>query len=103
VPSYTFKYGCYWSEVPGGSLLVTGRGYPSVREVVRIDTRREFAVAHCPPMLTPRADHAAVHHTPHLYILGDLDLILKLGLESHTWELMQLRLHLQAVVYPVSS
>jgi hypothetical protein len=46
VPSYTFKGGCYWSEVPGGSLLITG-GAPKVREVVRIDTRREFAVAHC--------------------------------------------------------
>jgi hypothetical protein len=39
-------------------------------EVVRIDTRREFAVAHCAPMLTPRREHAAVYHTPHLYILG---------------------------------
>jgi hypothetical protein len=71
VPSHTFKYGCCWSEVPGGSLLITGGGYPvAVREVVRIDTRREFAVAHCAPMLTPRRQHAAVYHTPHLYILG---------------------------------
>jgi hypothetical protein len=70
VPSYTFKSNCYWSEVPGGSLLITGGGDPPVREVVRIDTRREFAVGHCPPMLTPRQAHAAVYHTPHLYILG---------------------------------
>jgi hypothetical protein len=71
VPSYTFKASCCWSEVPGGSLLITGGGYPvAVREVVRIDTRREFAVAHCPPMLTPRRAHTAVYHTPHLYILG---------------------------------
>jgi hypothetical protein len=57
--------------VPGESLLITGGGYPdAVREVVRIDTRREFVVAHCVPMLTPRAWHAAVYHTPHLYILG---------------------------------
>jgi hypothetical protein len=56
--------------VPGGSLLITGGGYPAVREVVRIDTRREFAVADCAPMLTPRQSHAAVYHTPHLYILG---------------------------------
>jgi hypothetical protein len=55
--------------VPGGSLLIIG-GYPAVREVVRIDTRREFAVAHCAPMLTPRWMHAAVYPTPHLYILG---------------------------------
>jgi hypothetical protein len=59
--------------VPGGSLLVTGGGNPTVNEVVKIDTRREFAVAHCPPMLTPRESHAAVYHTQHLYILGGLD------------------------------
>jgi hypothetical protein len=72
VPSYTFKFGSCWSEVPGGSLLITGghEEYSAVREVVRIDTRREFAVAHCSPMLTPRGLHAAVYHTPHLYILG---------------------------------
>jgi hypothetical protein len=70
VPSYTFKYGCSWSEVPGGSLIITGGGYPLVGEVVRIHTRREFAVLHCPPMLTPRMGHAAVYHTQHLYILG---------------------------------
>jgi hypothetical protein len=76
VPSYTFKYGCCWSEVPGGSLLITGgrnRDHSAAREVVRIDTRREFAVAQCPPMLTPRGIHAAVYHTPHLYILGGVN------------------------------
>jgi hypothetical protein len=56
--------------VPGGNLLITGGGIPGGREVVRIDTRREFAASHCPPMLTPRQAHAAVYHTPHLYILG---------------------------------
>jgi hypothetical protein len=59
--------------VPGGSLLITGglnRDYDAASEVVRIDTHREFAVAHCAPMLTPRSIHAAVYHTPHLYILG---------------------------------
>jgi hypothetical protein len=74
VPSYTFMGGCCWSEVPGGSLLITGGGYPNgEREVVRIDTRREFAVSDCPPMLTPRMLHAAVPHTPHLYVLGGLN------------------------------
>jgi hypothetical protein len=66
IPSYTFDWGCYLSEVPGGSLLITGGG----REVVRIDTRREFAFSQCPPMFTARERHAAVYHTPHLYILG---------------------------------
>jgi hypothetical protein len=73
VTSHNFKDWCCWSEVPGGSLLITGgndEDNRSVREVVRIDTRREFAVTHCPPMLTPRAGHATVYHTPHLYILG---------------------------------
>jgi hypothetical protein len=60
------------SEVTGGSLLITG-GYDEDDErveVVRIDTRRESAVSHCAPMLTNRRHHAAVYHTPHLYILG---------------------------------
>jgi hypothetical protein len=73
LPSYTFKGGCCWSEVPGGSLLITGGEdelWSVVREVVRIDTRREFAVSDYPPMLTSRQAHAAVYHTPHLYILG---------------------------------
>jgi hypothetical protein len=68
VPSYMFNACCYWSEVPGGSLLFTG-GASAVLEVVRIDNRREFAVAHCAPMLTSRRDHTAVYHTPHLCTL----------------------------------
>jgi hypothetical protein len=62
-------------EVLGESLLITGgwdRDYDALEEVVRIESRREFAVAHCAPMLTPRMAHAAVYHTPHLYILGGL-------------------------------
>jgi hypothetical protein len=72
VPSYSFKYGCCWSEVHGGGLLITGGRNEENRseELVRIDTRRELAVSHCAPMLTPRSFHAAVYHTPHLYILG---------------------------------
>jgi hypothetical protein len=70
VPSYRFKASCCWSEVPGGNLLITGGGHPAVREVVRIDTRREFAVSHCPSMLTPRRNHAAVYHSQLLYVLG---------------------------------
>jgi hypothetical protein len=76
VPSFTFKYGCCWSEVSRGSLLITGGAGGSnlgVTEVVRIDTRREFAVSQHPPMLTRRLAHAAVYHTPHLYILGGED------------------------------
>jgi hypothetical protein len=70
VPSYQFKHRSCWSEVPGGSLLITGGGFPAVREVVRIDTRREFAVSSRPYMLTPRKEHAAVYHAQHLYVLG---------------------------------
>jgi hypothetical protein len=72
VPSYTFKFRCCWCEVPGGSLLITGGAgdWGAVREVVRIDTRREFAVSHCAPMLTPRREHAVVYHSQHLYVLG---------------------------------
>jgi hypothetical protein len=72
IPSYYFKYGCCWSELPGGSLLITGGMY-GLTEVERIDTRREFAIARCPPMLTPRESHTAVYCTPHLYVLGGMD------------------------------
>jgi hypothetical protein len=73
VPSYQFKDGCCWSEVPGGSLLITGGGSSAVSEVLRIDTRREFAVFQRAPMLTRRKMHAVVYHTPHLYVLGGLN------------------------------
>jgi hypothetical protein len=70
VPSYRFKVGCCWSEVPGGSLLITGGGnFLAEREVVRINPRSEFAVSHCPPMLTARQAHTAVYHSQHLYVL----------------------------------
>jgi hypothetical protein len=70
IPSYEFCYGSRLSEMHGGKLLITGREYFVEREVVLIDTRREFAVSLCPPMLTPRGYHAAVYHTQYLYVLG---------------------------------
>jgi hypothetical protein len=73
VPPYQFKYACCLSELPRGSLLITGGGIPPVREVVRIDTRRELAVAQQLPMLACRSSHAAVYHTQHLYVLGGCD------------------------------
>jgi hypothetical protein len=73
VPSHKFIWGCCWHEVPGGNLLLTGGGWPSVREVMRIDARREFAVVQHPPMLTPRCLHAGVSHNQHLYLLGGLN------------------------------
>jgi hypothetical protein len=39
IPGYQFKIDCRWSELPGGSLLITGG--PAAREVVKIDTLRE--------------------------------------------------------------
>jgi hypothetical protein len=70
VPSYLFKcYSCC-SELPGGSLLITGGRLSAVREVVKIDTLREFAVSQQPPMLTPRSLHTCVYHAPSLYVLG---------------------------------
>jgi hypothetical protein len=69
VPGYQFKSGCCWSEVPGGSLLITGGGYPAVSEVVNIEVKT-FEVSPQPHMLTPRSFHAAVYHAQHLYVLG---------------------------------
>jgi hypothetical protein len=74
---YRFREECRWSELPGGSLLITGgiEGYLStVSEVVRIDTLREWAVSFLPPMHTARCDHAAVYHSQYLYVLGGYNL-----------------------------
>jgi hypothetical protein len=69
VPHYQFKVSCRWSELSGGSLLITG-GYPREREVVKIDSLREYAVSSQPPMHTARSHHAAVYHSQYVYVLG---------------------------------
>jgi hypothetical protein len=72
---YEFKIDCRWSELPGGSLVVTG-GFKceglqdGVREVVKIDTLRECAVSNQPLMHTARRSHAAMYHCQYLYVLG---------------------------------
>jgi hypothetical protein len=73
VPSYQFKDGCCWSEVPGGSLLITGGGYPAaVTEAVRLDVRT-FAVSPQREMRTARRRHAVVYHAQHVYVIGGYD------------------------------
>jgi hypothetical protein len=67
VPSYEFKPGCCWSELPGGSLLITGGG-PST-EVATICTET-FEVTQQPPMSTARQNHIAVYNDNHVYVLG---------------------------------
>jgi hypothetical protein len=69
---HQFMFDCRWSELPGGSLLVTGgiEDNPAVREVVKIDTLREFAVSSQPPMHTARYYHATVYHAQYLYVLA---------------------------------
>jgi hypothetical protein len=71
VISYEFKQYSVWSELPGGSLLITGgKQLPhSSREVVRIDSRT-FEVSLQPAMITSRRSHAAVYHAQLLYVLG---------------------------------
>jgi hypothetical protein len=72
IPSCQFMWYSHWSELPGGSLIITGGscGGSVVRKVVKIDTLREFAVSFQPPMHTARRDHAAVYHSQYLYVLG---------------------------------
>jgi hypothetical protein len=80
VPTHQFLVGCTLTELPGGSLFVTGGDPiasmpftgedPAVRDVVRIDTRREYAVSHLPPMRTARYFHCAVYHSQYLYVAG---------------------------------
>jgi hypothetical protein len=69
VPSYLFELGYRWTELPGGSLLITG-GNPRGRDVRKIDTPREYAVSSLPPMRTARSCHAAAYHSQYLYVLG---------------------------------
>jgi hypothetical protein len=71
VPCIWFEWGSRWSELPGGSLLITGGS--RTRRVVKIDTLREFAVSSQPPMHTARYLHAAVYHSQYLYVLGSKD------------------------------
>jgi hypothetical protein len=65
VPHYEFNGACRWSELPGGSLLITGGS----RDVVRLDVGT-FAVSPQPPMHTARGSHAAVYHSQYVYVLG---------------------------------
>jgi hypothetical protein len=67
VHHYQFKGNCRWSELPGGSLLITGGGD---RDILKIDTLREYAASSQPPMHTARSHHAAVYHSQYLYVLG---------------------------------
>jgi hypothetical protein len=69
MPAYRFNYGCRWSELPRGSLLITGGG-EGVREVDKIDTLRECAASHQPPMHTARSMHAALYHSQYVYVLA---------------------------------
>jgi hypothetical protein len=62
--------GCGLCDLPRGSLLITGGGIPAVREVVKIDTLREFAVSTPPPMHSARYYHAALYHSQYVYVLG---------------------------------
>jgi hypothetical protein len=74
VPSYEFKLCSHWSEMSGGSLLITGGGTPAVNEVVKIDTLREWAVSSQPPMHIARHSHAAVYHSQCVYVLGGVNI-----------------------------
>jgi hypothetical protein len=69
IRGYQFSNYCRVTQLPGGSLLITG-GFPAVIEVVQIDTLREFAVSSQPPMQIARGIHAAVYQSQYLYVLG---------------------------------
>jgi hypothetical protein len=72
IPAYRFKENCRWSELPGGSLLITGGS--ALRDVGKIDTLREWAVSSQPPMHTARGQHAAVYYAQYVYVLGGYNL-----------------------------
>jgi hypothetical protein len=74
VPQVRFNPGCCLSELPGGSLLITGglvmMHYLAMTTVVKIDTLDEFAVSNQAPMNVGRGNHAAVYHSQYVYVLG---------------------------------
>jgi hypothetical protein len=73
IPGYAIRYSSKLSEMPGGSLLITGgcESYSdAAREVMKIETLREWAVSSQPPMHTARLSHATVYHSQYLYALG---------------------------------
>jgi hypothetical protein len=70
IPSYEFEVGCCLSEMSWGNLLITGGGLHGGREVMKIDTLRDFALTKQAPMLSPRYAHSAVHEAQQLYVLG---------------------------------
>jgi hypothetical protein len=75
MPAYEFMFGSCLTELPAGSLLITG-GWGDrepVSAVVKIDTHRELAVSSRPPMHTARYNHAAVYHFQYLYVLAGQD------------------------------
>jgi lambda repressor-like predicted transcriptional regulator len=67
-PNYQLNYYCRWSELPEGSLLLTGGD--GCTNAVKIDTLREYAVSRQPPMHTARGCHTAVYHSQYVYVLG---------------------------------
>jgi hypothetical protein len=69
--NYKFKEGCRWSELDGGSLLITG-GNPGLRDAVMLEAGT-FAVSPVPPMHTARWSHAVVYHSQYVYVLGGIN------------------------------
>jgi hypothetical protein len=71
---YKVHLSCYYIELNGGRLLITGGEHYQVNEVVSsvgsFDTFREFAFTQLAPMLTARAGHSAVYHAQLLYVVG---------------------------------
>jgi hypothetical protein len=76
ISQHQFKTGSCWSELPGGTLFITG-GIVSLvprrittSEVVRIETLDEFAVSNQERMYFSRSHHAAVYYDQYVFALG---------------------------------
>lgn len=70
--SFSFMWGSVWCLMPGGALCVTG-GYvrgKSVKDVVRIDSVKDFAVTQMAPMISRRSAHGSVAYQEYLYVVG---------------------------------
>jgi hypothetical protein len=68
VVSTRFCIECIWTELPDGTLLVTG--LDRQRTVCIVDTVREYAVTTKAPMIHARSLHTSVYYDQHVYVIG---------------------------------
>lgn len=67
--SHTFKRGCVFTELPSGTIFVTGGGSPSCTDTFTIDFA-DIKFTSMPPMAEARSYHGAVFYSSYVFALG---------------------------------